>query len=66
MKRVKRVALMLFASGLLSTSVMGADIHDVQYDLETSTVTISGKTENKSETVTLEILQPGVKTEDLN
>jgi len=66
MKRVKRVALMLFASGLLSTSVMGADIHDVQYDWETSKVTISGKTENKSETVTLEILQPGVKTEDLN
>ncbi len=66
MKRVKGIALMLFASGLLSTSVMGADIHDVQYDLETSTVTISGKTENESETVTLEILQPGVKTEDLN
>jgi len=65
-KRVERIALIFSALVLLSTSAMGADIHDVQYDLETSTVTISGKTENKSETVTLEILQPGIEVEDLN
>ena len=64
-KRVKRIALMVFVMGILSTSVMGADIHDVSYDLETSKVTISGKTDNISETATLEILQPGVTGDDL-
>ena len=61
---VKRIAFMVFVMGILSTSVMGADIHDVSYDLETSIVTISGKTDNISETATLEILQPGVTGDD--
>ena len=65
MNRVKRIALMFLALGLMPTSVIGEDIHDVSYNLESSEVTISGKTENISETVTLEILQPGVTVDDL-
>lgn len=65
-KRTKIITIMLCCFALSSAVAMGADIHDVQYDLETSKVTISGKTENKSETVTLEILQPGINVEDLN
>lgn len=65
-KRAKIITILLFCFALSSTSAIGADIYDVKYDLETSTVTISGKVENKSETVTLEVLQPDVQIEDLN
>lgn len=64
-KKVRKIILSVFALTLTATQAFGADIYDIKYDLEKSVVTVSGKA-GKSQDVTLEVLKPDVKTENLS
>ena len=64
-RRIKGLVSLIVALIMIATVVNATDIYNIRYNIDTSTVTISGKTGKTEDTVTLEVLQPNVKTEDL-